>query len=205
VKRTSLLASLLLLAAFPARAATYVDAPPVARSTFGVAVLAGTSLDGPLGSSPGGFVGGGGAEVAYGTSWESGWCLRAILGGASWSARSPLGIAVRDRDASLFEGWTGLAVRRTFGDGEVAPFVSASLALDVLRVRAVRGEAVRGEAFGYASAASFGVRLRESGWSTFTALELRHARLGAPSDGEGSLQTTRASLVIGFDLEGALR
>lgn len=195
------LALSILCAALPARAASYVDAPPLARSTVGAAILGGTPLGRSDEDARASVIGGGGSEVAYGVAWESGWSLAGLLGAARWSSRGPLSQTLRDRDASLLEGWAGLGVRRTFGDAEVAPFLGASLLLDVLRVRGTYA----GDASGLAAGLRAGLRWRELPWNVWAAVDLRHARLSAPYDEADRVTTTRVAVLFGVDLEGALR
>ncbi len=184
-----------------ARAASYVDAAPLARSTAGVALLGGTPLGRSDADARASVIGGGGSELAYGVAWESGWSLAGLVGAARWSSRGPLSQTLRDRDASLLEGWAGVGVRRAFGDGEVAPFLGASLLLDALRVRGTYS----GDASGLAVGARAGIRWRELPWNVWAAVDVRHARLSAPYDEADRVTTTRLALLFGVDFEGALR
>jgi hypothetical protein len=190
-----------LLATTPASAATYVDAPPIGRSTTGIAIYGGAPLGSSNGDERASVLGGGGSEVHYGHAWESGFSIAGVFGGARWSSRGPLAQTLRDRDASITEGYAGLSFRYVLSDREVAPFVSALVLLDYARVRGTYA----GDATGLASAARVGLQWREFPWDVFGAAELRHARLSAPYDESDPLITTRFSIVFGVALEGAAR
>lgn len=190
-----------LLLTTPASAATYVDAPPIGRSTTGLSIYGGAPLGSSHGDERASVLGGGGTEVHYGHAWESGVSLAGVFGGARWSSRGPLAQTLRDRDASITEGYAGLSLRCVFWDAEVAPFATAMVLLDYSRVRGTYS----GDATGLATAARLGLRWREFPWDLFAAAELRHARLSAPYDESDPLITTRFSLVFGVAIEGAPR
>lgn len=189
----------ILLLSSSASAATYVDAPAIGRSTVGFALYGGAPVGASHGDERASVLGGGGSELSYGYAWESGWSLAGVFGGARWSSRGPLSQTLRDRDASITEGYAGLGARWVPFDAPVAPFAAALVLLDYARVSGDR----RGDATGIASAARLGVRMREHPWDVFGAIEVRHARLSAPYDESDPLVTTRLSVVLGFAYEGA--
>jgi len=191
----------LLLVSTPTRAASYVDAPPIGRSTTGLALYGGAPIGSSHGDERASVLGGGGSEVHYGHAWDAGISLAGVFGAARWSSRGPLAQTLRDRDASITEGYAGLSLRYVLWDREVAPFASAMLLLDYARVRGTYS----GDATGLAGAARVGLRWSEHPWDLFAAAELRHARLSAPYEESAPLITTRFSLVFGVALEGAAR
>ncbi len=194
-----LLGAAIVLLTSSASAATYVDAPSIGRSAVGFALYGGAPVGASHGDERASVLGGGGSELSYGYAWESGWSLAGVFGGARWSSRGPLSQTLRDRDASITEGYGGVGVRFAPWDAPVAPFVSALALLDYARVSGT----YRGDATGIASAGRIGVRMREHPWDLFAAIELRHARLSAPYDESDPLVTTRLSIVLGFAYEGA--
>lgn len=196
--RTALTALILSLAS-SASAATYIDAPTVGRSTTGVALYGGTPLGSSHADDRASVIGGGGSELHYGYAWESGWSLAGVFGGARWSSKGPLAQTLRDRDASITEAYSGVALRYVPWDAEVAPFVSAMVLLDYARVSGT----YRGDATGIAMAARAGLRWREHPWDVFGAVELRHARLNAPYDEADPMITSRVSIVFGVAIESA--
>jgi hypothetical protein len=195
----SAIAAALLLLTTPAAATTYVDAPPVGRSTTGLALYGGSPLGPSRGDERASVLGGGGSEVHYGYAWESGLSLAGVFGGARWSSRGPLAQTLRDRDASITEGYAGVSLRYVLWDSEVAPFVGSMLLLDYARVSGTYS----GDASGIATAVRVGLRWSEHPWDVFGALELRHARLSAPYDESDPLITTRLSVVFGVAIDGS--
>ena len=185
-----------------ASAATYVDAPAIGRTTTGFALYGGAPM-GASDDSRASVLAGGGTEVHYGYAWDSGWSLTSVFGGARWSSRGPLAQTLRDRDASITEGYAGLGCRWVFlgADSEVAPFIGAMLLLDYARVRGT----YEGDATGLAGAARIGLRFRDHPWDVFGAVELRHARLSAPYDESDKLITTRLSMVFGVAWESGIQ
>ncbi len=198
--RWPLLLSLLALPA-TARAETYVETPSLGRSTVSFAILGGTPVGPSEADARASVIGGGGSELAWGYSWESGVSLAGVMGGARWSSRGPLAQTLRDRDASITEGWAGLSFRHVLGSGELAPFYGASLVADWARVRGTR----EGDATGVASAARVGLRFHDHPWDVFGAVEARRAWLSAPYDESDRLVFTRVSIVLGIGLDGAIR
>ncbi len=193
----SAIAAALLILTTPASATTYVDAPAIGRSTTGFTMYGGAPLGSSHGDERASVLGGGGSELHYGYAWESGLSLMGVFGGARWSSRGPLAQTLRDRDASITEGYAGLGLRYTLWDSEVAPFIGGLLLLDYARVSGTYA----GDATGIATATRLGLRWREHPWDVFGALELRHARLSAPYDESDPLITTRLSVVFGVAFE----
>lgn len=183
-----------------ASAASYVDAPAIGRTTTGFALYGGAPI-GASGDDRASVLGGGGTEVHYGYAWDSGWSLTSVFGGARWSSRGPLAQTLRDRDASITEGYAGIGFRWVPWDTEVAPFVATMLLLDYARVRGT----YEGDATGLAGAARMGLRFRDHPWDVFGALELRHARLSAPYEESDRLITTRLSIVFGVAWESGIQ
>lgn len=102
------LAALLLTLAISSRAsaASYIDAPPIGRSTTGFALYGGEH--------------GGGSELTYGHAWDAGASLSGVFGGA--------------RFAGVTEGYAGLSTRYVPFDTEVSPFLGALVVVDYARV-----------------------------------------------------------------------
>jgi opacity protein-like surface antigen len=194
-----LLTAAVLLFSTTASAATYVDAPTIGRSTVGFSMYGGAPLGSSHGDERASVLGGGGSELHYGYAWESGFALASVFGGGRWSSRGPLAQTLRDRDASITEGYAGVSMRYLLWDSEVAPFIGGMVLLDYARVRGTYS----GDASGLATAARAGLRWREHPWDLFGAVELRHARLSAPYDESDPLITTRFSLVFGVAFESA--
>lgn len=194
-----LVALAVVLFASSASAASYVDAPTIGRTTTGLALYGGAPIGSSHGDDRASVLGGGGTELSYGYAWESGWSLAGVFGGARWSSRGPLSQTLRDRDASITEGYAGVSARVVLGESTVAPFACGMLLLDYARVSGAQS----GDAAGLASVGRAGLRMREHPWDLFAAIELRHARLSAPYDGSDPLVTTRLSIVLGFAVEGA--
>lgn len=186
-----------VLGSTTASAATYVDAPTIGRSTYGFSMYGGAPLGSSHGDERASVLGGGGSELHYGYAWESGVSLAGVFGGGRWSSRGPLAQTLRDRDASITEGYAGMSLRYVLWDSEVAPFLSGMVLLDYARVRGTYS----GDASGLATAARAGLRWREHPWDLFSAVELRHARLSAPYDESDPLITTRFSIVFGVSFE----
>lgn len=199
--------ALLALLALPAvaRAETYVETPALGRSAASFALLGGA----PVGrrgpdervDDRASVVGGGGTELSWGYSWESGISLAGVTGGARWSSRGPLAQTLRDRDASITEGWAGISFRHVIGGGELSPFYGGVAAVEWARVSGAR----TGDASGLAGAVRVGLRWHEHPWEVFGALEARRAWLSAPYDESDKLAYTRVSIVLGVGLEGAVR
>lgn len=165
------LALALVLVSSTASAESYVDAPAIGRSTTGVAIYGGTPLRGSH------DVEGGGTEVHYGHTWDTGFSVAGVFGGARWS--------------SMTEGYSGVSLRYVPGDAGVAPFLGTMFLLDYARMP-------ESSAVGLATAARLGVRFREHPWDLFGAFEIRNTRLA----GDDPLVITRLSIVIGAALEG---
>ncbi|MBI2395900.1 MAG: hypothetical protein HYV09_40425 [Deltaproteobacteria bacterium] len=192
---------LVLLVSASASAASYVDAPALGRSTVGFSVLGGTPVGRAEADDRASVLGGGGSELTWGYAWESGFSLAGAFGAARWSSRGPLAQTLRDRDASITEGWAGLSFRHALADADVAPFWGGALVLDAARVSGARS----GSASGLAAAARVGLRWRDHPWDLFGAVEVRRAWLSAPYDEADRLAFTRLSVVIGVALEGPVR
>jgi hypothetical protein len=185
-----------------AGAATWVDEPALSRSTVGLALYGGAPLGGRGDDPQASIVGGGGSELQLGWLWSNGFGLAGVFGAARWSSRGALGQTLRDRDASLLEGYAGVSARFVFvPEAEVSPFVSGLLAVDVLRVRGSN----QGDAIGLAAGGALGLRWFEAPWDLWGAIDLRHGRLSAPYDDAERIVTTRLSVVVGVAFEGALR
>ncbi len=190
-------------------AASYVDTPSLGRTTFGIQAHVGSPLGTDDGDARAAVISGGGSELLFGYGWDSGWTLYGVFGAAKWSSRGALAQTLRDRDASILEGYSGLAVRWVPNDADVGPFVAASALLDVMRISSPSNEAHAGDAVGLAGGAQLGFRMRDvtttSGWEWWAAIDVRHARLSAPYDDAERVITTRVALAIGVAWDGGLR
>lgn len=180
------LAASLLTFVSTSRAETYVVEPAFGRPVMGFDVYGG----GPIAQAEQGTsaVAGGGSEVFYGYAWEGGWSLHGVFGGARWSSKSAFGDAIGDRDATLSEGYGGLAVRYAFLDAALAPYLQASFVSGLLRVR---GPVTSSDAFGGGVGGEIGVRWRDAPWDGWIAVDARTSRF------DGGIALSRAAIVVG--------
>jgi hypothetical protein len=170
-----------------ASAATYVDTPPLGRTSNGVSLYGGTT--------------GGGADLLFGYAWINGWSVHGVAGGARWSSRGALAQTLNDDDASLLEGYAGVSLRYSFFDREVSPFIGGMLLADYTRVRG----AYAGDASGALVGGQLGLRWHDLPWDLWAAVDVRHARLSSPYEDADRIVTTRISVLLGVALESELR
>lgn len=177
-----------------ARADTYVVESSLGRGVMGVDVYGGAPVAGTS-------VGGGGSELYAGYAWESGWSLCGIFGVAQWSARTSFGDALGDRNASMREGYGGIAVRWVMGSSEIAPYLQATFLAEMLRVSSdvavtpavttAVTPAVTTAVDGGSVGAQAGVRYRTAPWDLFVGIDARRVRFG------DDLSMSRLTVVVG--------
>jgi hypothetical protein len=181
-----------------AAAETYVEAPTLAHAYVGASLRVSAALALPGASQ--GWLSGAGVDTYFTYRWESGW---AVTAAASWIHFGNGGFLVNQLDgADHADELTGvLAGRKSFGGGDVAPFVGAALSVGDLHMTS----GPSADSFAVALGANAGVAIRAAGWESFLALEVRRARYEGIGGNGAALYADHLGLVFGAEIDLGLR